>query len=93
MKKILVACGTGIATSSVVAVKIREVCEKQGIPALVTPCKLTDVQSIVPDYDLLVTTGSFDISEMNVHVICGIPLLTGIGEETTLNEILNTLKN
>lgn len=92
MKKVLVACGTGIATSTVVAVKIKEICEKKGIKVIVTPCKLKDVQSIVPDYDLLVTTASFDVSEVNAHVIGGISLLTGVGEEETLTEILNALK-
>ncbi|MBU3216774.1 PTS sugar transporter subunit IIB [Clostridium estertheticum] len=92
MKKILVACGTGIATSTVVAVKIKEICKKEGIDVIITPCKLTDVQSIVPDYDLLVTTGTFDVSEMNVHIIPAISLLTGVGEEDTLNEIIKTLK-
>ena len=28
MKRILVACGNGIATSTVVAIKIREACER-----------------------------------------------------------------
>ena len=31
MKRILVACGNGIATSTVVATKIREKCEDNGI--------------------------------------------------------------
>ena len=92
MKKILVACGTDIATSTVVAEKIKEICEKEKIEVIITPCKLTDVQSIVPDYDLLVTTGEFDVSEMNVHIIAGISLLTGVGEEETLNDIIKTLK-
>ena len=92
MKKILVACGTGIATSTVVADKIKEICKKEGIDAIITPCKLLDVQSIVSDYELLVTTGTFDVSEMNVHIISAISLLTGIGEEETLNNIVKTLK-
>ena len=40
MKRILVACGNGIATSTVVATKIREKCEDNGIPVSVTQCKL-----------------------------------------------------
>lgn len=92
MKKILVACGTGIATSTVVADKIKEVCENEKIDIIITPCKLKDVQSIVSDYDLLVTTGAFDVSEMNVHIISAISLLTGDGEEETLNEIIKTIK-
>ena len=41
MKRILVACGNGIATSTVVATKIREKCEDNGIPVSVTPVSYT----------------------------------------------------
>ena len=93
MKKILVACGTGIATSTVVAAKIKEVCKNEGIDIIITPCKLSEVQSVVQDYDLLVTTGEFDVSELNVHIITAISLLTGVGEKETLNKIIKTLKD
>ena len=54
MKRILVACGNGIATSTVVATKIREKCEDNGIPVSVTQCKLLEVESKADDFDLLV---------------------------------------
>lgn len=49
MKRILVACGNGIATSTVVATKIREKCEDNGIPVSVTQCKLLEVESKADD--------------------------------------------
>ena len=52
MKRILVACGNGIATSTVVATKIREKCEDNGIPVSVTQCKLLEVESKADDFDL-----------------------------------------
>ena len=45
MKRILVACGNGIATSTVVATKIREKCEENGIAVTVTQCKLLEVNA------------------------------------------------
>lgn len=57
MKRILVACGNGIATSTVVATKIREKCEDNGIPVSVTQCKLLEVNPRRMIFDLLVTTG------------------------------------
>ena len=50
MKRILVACGNGIATSTVVATKIREKCEDNGIPVSVTQCKLLEVESKADDF-------------------------------------------
>lgn len=92
MKRILVACGNGIATSTVVATKIRENCEDNGISVSVTQCKLLEVESKVEDFDLLVTTGKFTGGKVNIPVIGAISLLTGVGEEETLEEILNHLK-
>jgi len=92
MKKILVACGNGIATSTVVSMKIKEKCEDCGIDVTVTQCKLLEVDSKADDYDLLVTTGKFSGGSVNVPVVGAISLLTGIGEENTLDEIISLLK-
>ena len=59
MKRILVACGNGIATSTVVATKIKEVCAENGISVSVTQCKLLEIDSKVDDFDILVTTGRY----------------------------------
>lgn len=92
MKRVLVACGNGIATSTVVATKIREKCEDNGIPVSVTQCKLLEVDSKVEDYDLLVTTGKFQGEGIEIPVIGAMSLLTGIGEEETLEKIMSYLK-
>ncbi|SKA74101.1 PTS system, galactitol-specific IIB component [Clostridium sp. USBA 49] len=92
MKRVLVACGNGIATSTVVAMKIKEACEDNGINISINQCKLLEVPSKISDYDLLVTTGKFTGSEVNVPVIGAISLLTGVGEEETLEEIIEALK-
>lgn len=92
MKRILVACGNGIATSTVVAIKIREKCEDNGVSVSVTQCKLLEVESKVDDYDLLVTTGKYTGGTVNIPVVGAISLLTGFGEEETLEEILNHVK-
>ena len=55
-KRILVACGTAIATSTVVARKIEEELEKRGIKADITQCKASEVPSHVEGHDLVVTT-------------------------------------
>ena len=49
MKKILVACGNGIATSTVVSTKIKEACEINGIPVMISQCKLLEVESKYKD--------------------------------------------
>jgi PTS system galactitol-specific IIB component len=92
MKRVLVACGNGIATSTVVATKIREACEDSGLDVLVNQCKLLEVESKVSDYDLLVTTGKFTGGEVTIPTIGAMSLLTGVGEEETIEEIVEALK-
>ena len=92
MKRILVACGNGIATSTVVATKVRQFLEEQGIQAETTQTKLMEVPGKVQGYDLLVTTGQFEGQTGDVPVVKGVPILTGIGADQTLQEILSYLK-
>lgn len=51
-----------------------------------------EVPSKVADYDLLVTTGQFGGDAHGVKLIKAMPLLTGIGADAVLNEILETVK-
>lgn len=92
MKRILVACGNGVATSTVVATKIREKCEENGLSVSVNQCKLLEVESKASDYDLLVTTGKFTGGNVSIPVIGAIALLTGIGEDAVLNQIMDAVR-
>ena len=92
MKRILVACGNGVATSTIVATKIREKCEENGLAVSVNQCKLLEVESKASDYDLLVTTGKFTGGNVSIPVIGAIALLTGIGEDAVLNQIMDAVR-
>lgn len=91
MKKVLVACGNGIATSTVVATKVKKRLEEEGIQAMITQCKLLEVPSKAQDYDLIVTTGNYE-GKISTPIIGAISLLTGIGQEETLAKIVAQLK-
>lgn len=92
MKRILVACGNGIATSTVVATKIKDVCAENDVAVLVTQCKLLEIDSKVEDFDILVTTGKYGGDNAKIPVVSAMSLLTGFGEEETLEEILEYAK-
>lgn len=87
MKRILVACGNGIATSTVVASKIRTFMSEKGVQVETNQTKLMEVPGKVQDYDVLVTTGQFDGQTKGVPFVKGMPLLTGIGADKVLDEI------
>lgn len=90
MKEIIVACGTGIATSTVVCVKIKEALQKAGVQAEVVQCKVAEIPSKIDDADLVVTTTSFTSDK--VPVIRAISFLTGIGVENDLKKIIEIVK-
>lgn len=94
-KKILVACGTAVATSTVVARGIEEEMKSRGITVTTRQCKASEIKKIVDSsYDLVVTTTPVpsDLG-VDVPVIQTIAFLTGIGKEDVLNQIETILKD
>jgi len=84
--KIVVACGTAIATSTHVAIKIRELLEERDLKIHTIQCRVQEVPSLAPDADLVVATAQvpFDI---DVPIVDGIPFLTGIGVKEVIDKI------
>lgn len=92
MKRILVACGTAIATSTVVAIAIEEEMKKRGINVTTRQCKATEVKSLAGDADLIVTTTQVP-SDLGIPVIQTLAFLTGIGKEEVIEEIVKALQS
>lgn len=90
-KKILVACGGAIATSTVAANKIRELCKKEGIDADVSQCRVTEIETKKEGVDLIVTTAKVK-KDHGVPVIHGVAYISGIGIDKTEQAILDVLK-
>jgi galactitol PTS system EIIB component len=90
-KTILVACGTAIATSTVVAVGIQEALSDRGIDVKVRQCKTAEVQAHIDGVDLIVTTTSLT-GNYGIPIIHTLAFLTGIGKEKVINDIINALK-
>lgn len=90
-KRILVACGTAVATSTVVARKIEEELGKRGIEVETTQCKAVEVPTHVAGHDLVVTT-TFVSGTGSVPVIHSVSFLTGVGIERDINRIVELLQ-
>jgi PTS system galactitol-specific IIB component len=90
-KRILVACGTGIATSTVVAKAIEEALKERGIDVITRQCKAVEVRSLVDQADLIVTTTQLP-SNLGVPVIHTLAFLTGIGKEDAIEQIVEALQ-
>ena len=88
--KIVVACGTAIATSTHVAMKIKELLEPRGLRIHTIQCRVPEVPSLAPDADLVVATAQVPY-DINVPVVDGIPFLTGIGVQEVIDKIESLL--
>ncbi len=92
--KILVACGTAIATATVVAGKIKQAFDKLKIPVTIVQCKASEVQGKIEVFDPDVIVANTPISEKAAKgkpVINGVPFLTGIGEKEALKKIFEAV--
>jgi PTS system galactitol-specific IIB component len=88
--KIVVACGTAIATSTHVAVKIKELLEERGLKVHTIQCRVPEVPSLAPDADLVVATAQVPY-DLDVPIVDGIPFLTGIGIKEVIDQIATLL--
>lgn len=93
-KRILVACGTGIATSTMVANKIQSELANRGeaIDVVIEQCKVAEVSSMWRNFDLIVSTTQVP-SEVQIPIISGLPFLTGVGSDKVIDEIIEKLKS
>ncbi len=90
-KKILISCGTAIATSTVVLRKIEEHLQERGIKATLTQCKASEVHSRLDGVDLIVTTTPVgDVG--SIPVIQTLSFLTGQGIEDDIERIVSYIK-
>lgn len=90
-KKIIFACSSGIATSTVVAEKVKNHCNENGISVDARQAILGELPSLDDSADLIVVTSQSE-AQLNTKVINAMPIVTGIGEEEVLSEIIEHLK-
>jgi galactitol PTS system EIIB component len=90
MRKILVACGTAIATSTVVAKKLEERLRELGIEVRIDQCKTSEVASRADGYDLVVSTTQVDDAR-GKPVVRTLSFLTGIGIDADVEKIAQLL--
>lgn len=89
-KKVIVACGGAVATSTVAANKIVELCKKNGVDMEICQWRISEIESNLPA-DLIVTTSKVK-RDYGVPLITGMPFISGVGVAKTEAAILNVLQ-
>lgn len=91
-KVVLVACGTGIATSTVVNTALENLAKENGLQVEIIQCKMMEVPGYADRADLLITTTVVDKDQYKFPVINGRPFFTGMGLDKVKAEILAELQ-
>lgn len=88
-KKVLVVCGNGIASSSIMVASLNDWLKEKNISG-VTVDKSSLMDCTVDkfnSYDLIVSSTKLDNPKVTTPVIVGAGLLTGIGEENIFAQV------
>jgi galactitol PTS system EIIB component len=94
MKTVYVVCATGIATSTMLRLKVEKYLEEKGIEARVLQYRVTEISPERMQADVIVSTTDIPAEyEGIVTVVNGISLITGIGQDKTLDQIAQALED
>lgn len=93
MKKIVIACGSGIATSTSVADKVSILLDNNGLKGQyhIVKCAVGEAPSQCEDADLLIST-TVKPTKVTCAFVSGVPFLTGAGRQAAEQQILSALK-
>jgi galactitol PTS system EIIB component len=88
MKKLLIMCGTGIATSTVVVGKVNNWLKENNLDRSVKvyQSKISEELSRIDEYDIVIST-TLVPDNIKGRVIDGVPLLTGINVNTMYDRL------
>lgn len=89
-KRVIVACGGAVATSTVAANKIVDFCGKNGIDVEIVQCRISEIKSNLSGVSLVVPTSRVK-QDFGVPVVSGMPFISGVGEEELEQKILQIL--
>ena len=90
-KKVIVACGGAVATSTIAANKVVELGKKKGIDIDICQVRISEIESNLSGASLIVTTSKVK-RDYGVPLITGMPFISGIGVDKTEKAILDVLK-
>lgn len=91
-RKVIVACGGAVATSTMAAEEINALCEEHGIALELVQCRVSEIETYMHGADLICTTARVDRTFGAIPVLHGMPFISGVGMEALRQSILDLLK-
>ena len=82
-RKVIVACGGAVATSTMAAEEIKDLDLVQ--------CRVNEIETYMDGAHLICTTARVDRTFGDIPVVHGMPFISGVGIEELQQKILNIL--
>lgn len=89
--KILIACGSGVATSTLAAATVQELCDAAQIEAKLQKSSMMEMPFIAPNVDLVLTTNKFS-GDLPCPLLSITAFVTGIKEKQKKEELTQILQ-
>lgn len=90
MKRVIVACGSGVATSQTVASKIQKLLQEKGVKANVEAVDIKSLHQYIRGSAVYVAITK-PKEKYPIPVVNGIAFLTGVGMEAELQKVIDAV--
>lgn len=90
-KKIIIACGAGLATSTMILHKVDEFLKEIGLNYSISQSQIYELDMYDGDADLFITSMKLDQSKYKTPIVVGMPFLLGLNEDALKEEIKQIL--
>lgn len=84
--KLMIACGSGIATSTHAASIVQDYMEERGIKVSIVTCSVQDLANRLSGCDIILSTAQVAF-QTEIPIFNGVPLLTGVGDDELLERL------
>jgi len=91
-RKIIVACGGAVATSTLAAEEIKELCAAHNIKVELVQCRINEIETFMDGAHLICTTAKVDRQFGNIPLVHGMPFISGVGMDVLREKILTLLQ-
>lgn len=89
--KILVACGSGVATSTVAQEAVKEICARHAIPVRIIKGTMSEIPSKQDNVDLICVTTKYN-NPLTKPCLSVFGLISGIGADKIEQDIVRVCK-
>ena len=93
--KILIACGSGVATSTLASQAVEDVCKEYGIEAAIETCSMKTIENSAKNADIVLSTNRYE-KDLGKPYMSVTSFITGMGidkTKRTLGDLLMEVVN